>query len=75
MSLYSLGGRTSVLYSRLSLSQLRLSRIIASLEVKMLFNVEIKQKVTKYWGNFSSFLQYFQYISNFRSQSTYSFLK
>ena len=60
LSLYSLGGRTSVLYSRFSLSHLRLSRIIAYLEVKIFFNVEIKQKVTKYWGNFSSFLQYFQ---------------
>ena len=46
--------------------------------------MEIKQQVTKCCGkeeklllrsNFSSFPQYFQYTSNFRSQITYSFVK
>ena len=48
------------------------------------FNMEIYQQVTIYCGkeeklllrsNFSSFPQYFQYISNFRSQITYSYMK
>ena len=62
------------IYSRLSLSRTRLSRIIAYLEVKSgpCFNTEIYQQAIKYCGkeeklllrsNFSSFPQYFQYIS------------
>ena len=76
-------------YSRLSLSRLRLSRITAYLEVKIgsLFkhvNVNISEHVSKYCGKeeklllrskFSSFAQYFQYASNFRSQITYLFEK
>ena len=46
--------------------------------------MEIKEQVTKYYGkeeklllrsNFSSFPQYLLYVSNFRSQITYSFVK
>ena len=53
-------------------------------QVTKCFNMEILQQVTKYCGkeeklllrsNFTSFPQYFQYISNFRSQITYSFVK
>ena len=45
------------------------------------FNMEIQQQVTKYCGkeeersNFSAFPHYFQYISNFRKQITYSFVE
>ena len=68
------------------LSQLHLSRINACLEVRKsgsCFNMEILQQVTKYCGkeeklllrsNFSSFPQYFQYISSFWSQITYIFV-
>ena len=63
------------IYSRLSLFRPRLSRITAYLEVKSgpCFNTDIYQQATKYCGkeeklllrsNFSSFPQYFQYISN-----------
>ena len=47
-------------------------------------NMKILQQVTKYCGkeeklllrsNFSSFPHYFQYISNFKSQITYTFVK
>ena len=65
-------------YSRLSLSQTRLSRITAYLEVKV-WSLPKHKNLTagkKYCGkeeklllrsNFSSFPQYFQYISNFKS--------
>ena len=63
-------------YTRLSLARLCLSRITAYLEVKIwsLFSHEhitIGTKILWKRGE-SSFPQYFQYISNFRSQITYS---
>ena len=73
-------------YSRLLLSRPRLSRITAYLEVKtwsLLKNENLIQ-VTKYCGkeekllqrsNFSSFPQYFQHISNFKSPITSTFVK
>ena len=56
-------------YSRLSLSRPRLSRITAYLEVKILSLFKHGNLI-----NCSSFPQYYQYISNFRSQTTYSFV-
>ena len=73
-------------YSWLSLSRPRLSRITAYLEVKI-WSLPIHENLTtdgKYcrkeeklllWSNFSSFPQYFQYISNFKSPITYQFVK
>ena len=67
--------------SRLLLSRLRLSGITAYLEVKIksLFkheNLTTGNKILwKRGENFSSFPQYFQYNSDFRSQMTYSFVK
>ena len=69
------------LYSWLSLSRPRLSRITAYLEVKI-WSLPIHENLTtdgKYCrkeeklllrSNFSSFPQYFQYISNFKSPIT-----
>ena len=73
-------------YSWLSLSRPRLSRIIAYLEVKILSLLKHENLTTgkKYCGKeeklllrsyFSSFPQYFQYISNFKSPITYIFVK
>ena len=74
------------LYSWLSLSRPRLSRITAYLEVKI-WSLPIHENLTtdgKYCrkeeklllrSNFSSFPQYFQYISNFKSPITYQFVK
>ena len=74
------------LYSWLSLSRPRLSRITAYLEVKIR-SLPIHENLTtdgKYCrkeeklllrSNFSSFPQYFQYISNFKSPFTYQFVK
>ena len=73
-------------YSCLSLSRPRLSRITAYLEVKI-WSLPIHENLTtdgKYCrkeeklllrSNFSSFPQYFQYISNFKSPITYQFVK
>ena len=73
-------------YSWLSLSQPRLSRITAYLEAKI-WSLPIHENLTtdgKYCrkeeklllrSNFSSFPQYFQYISNFKSPITYQFVK
>ena len=73
-------------YSWLSLSRTRLSRITAYLEVKI-WSLPKHENLTtgkKYCGkeekllprsNFSSFPQYFQYISNFKSPITYKFVK
>ena len=73
-------------YSWLSLSRPRLSRITAYLEVKI-WSLAIHENLTtdgKYCrkeeklllrSNFSSFPQYFQYISNFKSPITYQFVK
>ena len=73
-------------YSWLSLSRTRLSRITAYLEVKI-WSLPKHENLTsgkKYCGkeeklllrsNFSSFPQYFQYISNFRRQITHIFVK
>ena len=73
-------------YSWLSLSRPRLSRITAYLEVKI-WSLPIHENLTtdgKYCrkeeklllrSNFSSFPQYFQYISNFKSPVTYQFVK
>ena len=69
-------------YSWLLLSRTRLSRITAYLEVKICFLPKHKNLTTckKYCGkgeklllrsNFSSFPQYFQYISNFKSPITH----
>ena len=70
------------LYSWLSLSRPRLSRITAYLEVKI-WSLPKHENLTtgeKYCGkedkllfrsNFSSFPQYFQYISDFKSPITY----
>ena len=75
-----------LIYSRLSLSRTRLSRITAYLEVKI-WSLPIHENLTtdgKYCrkeeklllrSNFSSFPQYFQYISNFKSPVTYQFVK
>ena len=72
------------IYSPLSLSRPRLFRITAYLEVKIwsLFkheNLTTGNKILCKRGeiapNFSSFPQYFKYISDFRSQITYSFVK
>ena len=73
------------IYSWLSLYQPRLSRITAYLEVKI-WSLPKHENLTtdkKHCGkeeklllsNFSSFPQYFQYISNFRSQITYTVVK
>ena len=73
-------------YSWLSLSRTRLSRITAYLEVKIWSLPKHENRTTgkKYCGkeeklllrsNFSSFPQYFQYISNFRSLITHIFVK
>ena len=72
-------------YSWLSLSRTRLSRIIAYLEVKVLSLPKHENLTTsnKYCGkeeklllrsNFSSFPQYFRYISNVKSPITYIFV-
>ena len=73
-------------YSWLSLSRPRLSRITAYLEAKI-WSLPIYENLTtdgKYCrkeeklllrSNFSSFPQYFQYISNFKSPITYQFVK
>ena len=72
-------------YSWLSLSRTRLSRITAYLEVKILSLPKHENLTTskKYCGkeekvllrsNFSSFPQYFRYISNVRSPVTYKFV-
>ena len=75
-----------LMYSWLSLSRPRLSRITAYLEVKI-WSLPIHENLTtdgKYCrkeeklllrSNFSSFPQYFQYISNFKSPITYQFVK
>ena len=74
------------IHSRLSLYRLRLSRITAYLEMKSwsLFYHRNLTRGNKKCGkeeklllrnNFSSFPQYFQYISKFRTQVTYSFAK
>ena len=73
-------------YSWLSLSRTRLSRITAYLEVNIWSLPKHEDLTTgkKYSGkeeklllrsNFSSFPQYFQYISNFKSPITYIFVK
>ena len=73
-------------YSGLSVSRPRLSRITAYLEVKILSLPKHENLPTskKYCGkeerlllrsNFSSFPQYFRYISNFKSPVTYKFVK
>ena len=73
-------------YSWLSLSRPRLSRITAYLEVKIWSLPKHENLITdgKYCrkeeklllrSNFSSFQQYFQYISNFKSPITYQFVK
>ena len=73
-------------YSWLSLSGTRLSRITAYLEVKILSLPKHENLKTskKYCGkeekllqrsNFSSFPQYFRYISNIKSPITYRFVK
>ena len=73
-------------YSWLSLARPRLSRITAYLEVKI-WSLSKHENLTtgkKYcgkeeklllWSNFSSFPQYFQYSSNFKSPVTYIFVK
>ena len=88
--LYKMGNKEEFdyqnIYSRLSLSRTRLSRITAYLEVKI-WSLPIHENLTtdgKYCrkeeklllrSNFSSFPQYFQYISNFKSPVTYQFVK
>ena len=71
-------------YSRLSLSQLCLSWKTAYLDVKIWSLFYHGNIVIKYCGkeeklllrsNFSSFQQYFQYVSNFGSPIRYSFVK
>ena len=63
-------------YSWLLLSRLRLSRITACRKVKIWSLFKHENLTWSYkMSNFSSFPQYFQYISNFRSQITYSFVK
>ena len=77
---------TILTYSWLSLSRPRLSRITSYLEVNILSLPKRENLTTgkKYCGkeeklllrsNFSSFPQYFQYISNFKSPITYIFVK
>ena len=74
------------IYSWLLLSRTRLSRIAAYLEVKILSLPKHENLTTskKYCGkeekllirsNFSSFPQYFRYISNVKSAITYKFVK
>ena len=74
------------IYSWLSLSRTRLSRITTYLEVKILSLPKHENLTTskKYCGkeeklllrsNFSSFPQYFRYISNVKSPITYKFVK
>ena len=74
------------IYSWLSLSRPRLSQITAYLEVKIWSLPKHENLITdgKYCrkeeklllrSNFSSFQQYFQYISNFKSPITYQFVK
>ena len=75
-----------IIYSWLRLSQPRLSRITAYLEMKI-WSLPKHENLTtckKYCGkeeklllrsNFSSFPQYFQYISNFKSPITHIFVK
>ena len=74
------------IYSWLSLSRTRLSRITAYLKVKICSLPKNENLTTykKYCGkeeklllrsNFSSFSQYFQYISNFKSPITHIFVK
>ena len=76
----------TIQYSRLSLFRPHLSGRIAYLKAKILFLFLHGNLTTykKYCGKeekwllrsrFSSFPQYFQYIANFRSQNTYSFVK
>ena len=72
------------LYSWLSLSRLRLSRITAYLEVKiwslrkhenLTTGIKYCRKEEKYIRrNFSSFPQYFRYISNFKNLITYIYI-
>ena len=67
-------------YSWLSLSRSHLSRITAYLEVKIWSlpkdeNLATGNKILWKRSNFSSFPQYFQYISNFKSRITYTFVK
>ena len=73
-------------YSWLSLSRPRLSQITAYLEVKILSLTKHENLTTgkKYCGkeeklllrsNFSSFPQYFRYISKFKSSVTHTFVK
>ena len=73
-------------YSWLSLSRPRVSRITAYLEVKIWSQLKNENLITGnkiLWkrgelllrSNFSSFPQYFQYISNFKSPITYTFVK
>ena len=75
-----------VIYSWLSLSRTRLSRITAYLEVKILSLPKHENLTTskKYCGeeeklllrsNFSSFPQYFRYVSNVKSPNIYKFVK
>ena len=75
-----------LIYSWLSLSRTHLSRIIAYLEVKILFLPKHENLTTskKYCGkeeklrlmsNFSSFPQYFRCISNVKSPIIYKFVK
>ena len=69
------------LYSWLSLSRTRLSRITAYLEVKILSLPKHENLTTskKYCGKekklLPSFPQYFRYISNVKSPITYKFVK
>ena len=72
------------IYSWLSLSRSRLSRITAYLEVKI-WSLSKHENLTKEYcekeeklllrSNFSSFPQYFQYISNFKSPVTHIIVK
>ena len=70
-----------VMYSRLSLSRLRLSRITAYLELKIWSLLKPESLTTGnkiLWkrGEIEGAIYlHFQYISNFRSQITYSFVK
>ena len=72
---------SSCLYSWLSLSRPRLSRINSYLEVKILPLLKHENLTTgkKYCGKeekqFLLFSHYFQYISNFKSPITYIFVK
>ena len=67
-----------LIYTYSRLSRLCLSRITAYLEVKiwsLCKHANLTTGIYALCSNFSSFLQYCQYISNFRSQITYSFVK